>query len=148
MSVEKQPAKAAKAKPLPKKQTKRKGTSPLFDEGMILDCLAQPLDFNAIGPLQSAAMMTLIDCYDRKVEREFFGNVAATCLALHTAMGRLHTSSVLRAMAKEEQFKENPEKELDGAIKSLLNHASMRQKELNNMVHLLVQCPTGEDSIN
>lgn len=132
----------------PKKPLKTKGTSPLFDEGMIIDCLAQPIGFDSIGPLQSAAMMTLIDCFDRKVEREFFGNVAATCLALHTAMGRLHTSTVLRAMAKEDQFKANPERELDGAIKSLLNHASMRQKELNQMVHLLVQCPTGEDSIN
>lgn len=140
---------AAKPKPLPaKKQPKRKGSGPLFDEQMILDCLAQPISFEAIGPLQSAAMMALIDCYDRKVEREFFGNVAATALALHTAMGRLHTSTVLRAMANEEQFKGNPERELDGAIKSLTAHAQLRQKELNQMVHLLVQCPTGEDSIN
>lgn len=130
------------------KPTKRKGSGPLFDEQMIIDCLSQPVSFEAIGPLQSAAMMALVDCYDRKVEREFFGNIAATALALHTAMGRLHTTSVLRAMAKEEQFKDNPEREIDGAIKSLTQHATLRQKELNQMIHLLVQCPTGEDSIN
>jgi hypothetical protein len=135
-------------KKVQEKQPKRTGSGPLFDEQMILDCLAQPTNFDGIGPLQSAAMMTLVDCYDRKVERDFFGNVAATALALHTAMGRLHTISVLRAMVAEPQFKENPEREIDGAIKSLTAHAVLRQKELGQMVHLLVQCPTGEDSIN
>lgn len=114
----------------------------------MLDCLHQPVAFETIGPLQSGAMMAIVDCYDRKVERDFFAGLGASALALHTAMGRLHTISVIKQMTKEDAFKEDPEREIDIAIKSLVDHATLRQKELQSMCRLLVQCPNSEDAIN
>lgn len=132
----------------PEKPTRQRGTDPKFDEQMLLSCLEGLPTVENIGSLQSGAMLALIDCYDRKVDREFFGAVAAAALALHTAMGRLYTTAVMKNIVKQPQFKADPDKEMQGIMSSLTDHAAKRQAELSQMVHLLVQCPTGADAIN
>lgn len=114
----------------------------------MLDCLAQPPTYQNVGPVQSGAMMALIDSYDRKVEREFFCGIAALSLSLHSAMGRLHTVNTLKEIAKDPQFMADPARAFDEALKSLESHAAQRHKELNQMAHLLVQCPTEADTIS
>lgn len=138
---------------MPSKPLKRRGTNPQFDEGMMLAYLELEPSFENIPALQSASMMAIIDAFDRKVERDFFGSISSTALSLHSAMGRIYTTTMLkRILATKMKDEAEPAKlldtELDEALKALITHATMRHKELKHMAHMLAQCPTEADSIN
>lgn len=113
---------------------------------MILDCLSPVAGPETVGPLQSAAAMAIIDAYDRKVERPFFCNLAVACMALHTAMGRLHTTNAVRGMLVDAG--QPVGKEMDPVVDTLTKLAQQRQHDLTEMVKLLVQCPTENDPIS
>jgi hypothetical protein len=135
---------------LPQKATKkplrRRGTNPQFNEQLIIDCVASKAGVETIGPLQSSAMMALVDAYDRKVERKYFCSLALGALALHTAMGRLHTTNAVRGILADAGHPVG--KEMDAIVDNVTKVAEARRLELQDMVKLLVQCPTEDDPIS
>jgi hypothetical protein len=110
-----------------------------------MDCLSPDASMpQAVGPLQSATMLAIVDAYDRKLERGPFCATVSACIELYGAMGSLHTLRIIKRGADEPTYRDD----LDIAIRDLTGYATRKQEEVKEMVKLMVQCPTEDDPIS
>lgn len=128
-----------------KRAPRRKGITPKISEQMILDCLDVPVNGENIGALQSGAIMSVVDAFDRQIQREHFVMLCDHALTLHSAMGRMHT--LLSTQHLQEQKELSPAT-ITNAIQRITEHASSKRQQLKDMMKLVAQCPTGEDPIS
>ena len=116
---------------------------------MILECLGIEEIEENIGQLQAGAVMATVDAFDRRVERSYYVMTTASSMALHTALGRLHTMRGIYQMLAEDKEKNVVVLErLTASLQHLMEHANKKRLELKEMMELIKQCPTGDDTIS
>ena len=77
---------------------------PLLDERSILNMLDVPASLVSAERLQTAAMLSLVDGFDRKLQREPFVRLTAAALSVHTNLGRLQFLNLLVQLRKQQDF--------------------------------------------
>lgn len=126
-------------------KVRAQGTTSLLNERMIQDCLSVPTTPENSEQIQSGAMLTVLDSFDRKVVRSYFVNIVNASFSLHSAMSRLHTLYVLKGMMEQPDFKKE---QVDEALAKLTAYGEAKHKELDGMLAMLVQCPNDWDTIH
>ena len=93
--------------------------------------------------LRTAALLVLMDAYDRKIEREAFFKTAQTAVQMCEMMGRLEsTTGVKSSYAAGKLTAEN----LDTALEAITGFAEANRKSLLHDMSLLIQCPEDDDT--
>ena len=93
--------------------------------------------------LRTAALMVLLDAYDRKVTRDSFFDTARHALQLNEMMGRLESISGVHASMKANLL---TAEKLQEAVSVVTGHADTCRKSLIRDMALLMQCPEDEDA--
>lgn len=112
---------------------------------MILECLDVPVSGENIGALQSGSIMSIVDAFDRQIDREHFVLLCDHAMTLHSAMGRMHTLLSTQHLQQEKELSEDT---ITGAIKRITEHAHQKRVQLKELMKLVAQCPTAEDPIS
>ena len=120
---------------------------------MVIDCLSVLVNPAGMEALQSGALLSIVDSYDRRILRENFVPVASISLGLHTAMGRMDTLLSVRTLISRRGGDRTPEDatlldHIDKALQHLIAYAEGKRSELKQRMELVVQCPTAEDTVS
>jgi len=95
--------------------------------------------------LRTAALMVLLDAYDRKVTSESFFDTARNALQLNEMMGRLESISGIHSSMKANLL---TNEKLQEAIGVVTGHADTCRKSLIKDMALLMQCAEDTDTVN
>lgn len=120
-------------------------TDPVLHEPTImeaLDCL--PVAENT-SRLQAAAMLSLLDAYDRNLTRENFVTLASAALALHTQMGKLY---MIDSVRENDRAGVLDAEMLDTAVKGVRVMAIDAHAEVFGLMRRVVACPTSQDKVH
>ena len=120
-------------------------TDPVLHEPTIMDTLDCRVDPVNTSRLQAAALLSLIDAYDRKLTRENFLVLAEAALGMHTQIGKFYMMSSIWDNHKIGL--------LDGVMIEKAVHgtnamALKAHDELFGLMKRVVMCPTSEDKVN
>lgn len=123
--------------------------SPILNEQILLQQL------NPDGPheadadeMRTAFALTLMNAYDRKVEREFMWDLivqtfrAVTCLKQIEIVGHVEFQRLKAAREKGETVEAGED------FKSLVRQLRGIQRRVHDKLVLVAQCPTDEDRIS
>ena len=107
--------------------------------------LSTPCDKSGVDPLCTGSMLSVLDAFDRGIERYHFGEALATAFALAGSMARMDTVLSMQHLFKngtltEEKFFE--------AVKSLTDFATMNKIKLKEQVEQIKLCPQHGDPIS
>src|SRR5882672_938498 len=120
-------------------------TDPVLHEPTIMDTLdCTPYPENT-SRLQAAALLCLIDAYDRKLTRENFVTLASAALSLHTQIGKLFLIDSIR---ENDRIGMLDTAMLDKAARGCQGMTSGAHAELYGLMNKVVQCPTSADRVN
>lgn len=120
--------------------------NPVLDEQALFDVL----DPNVPQPpqvIRNTLYMFLVDCYDRKVQREFFVGVLSQVLNGYTRIRTIETcmTTMQTMMASEpERDSTSLQEAMEHACKELYNVC----KVIHEKMGLVMQCPKEGDSIS
>ena len=95
--------------------------------------------------LRTAALMVLLDAYDRKVTRESFFDTARNALQLNEMMGRLESISGVHSSYKANLI---TDEKLQAAIGVITGHADTCRKALIKDMALLMECAEDGATVN
>ena len=117
--------------------------STTLNEDLIVAMLGSAPSADHGEDLRTAALLVLLDAYDRKVTRPDFFNTAKTALQLNEMMGRLESISGVHS-----SFKANliTDEKLTEAIGVITGHAEFCRKALIKNMAVLMQCPEDNDT--
>lgn len=120
-------------------------TDPVLHEPTIMDTLdCNPYPENA-SRLQAAALLCLLDAYDRKLIREHFVTLASAALALHTQVGKLFLIDSVRENDKIGMLDTTL---IDKAVRGVQGMTSSAHAELYGLMNKIVMCPTTADKVH
>ena len=119
--------------------------TPFFNEDMIASMLDTAPSIEAGEQLRTASYITLLDAYDRKVDRNTFSEVAKQAVQLNEMMGRLESTTGIYATFKADKL--TPEK-LEEAMAIITGHAESCRHALVEKLALIMQCPWSDDSVH
>ena len=92
-------------------------------------------------------MVTTLACYDRKVEREFFGHVLGLVAETQAAIDEIERIACMMKMLETVDPKRES-KMLAAEAKRWGNVFMHRRRQLADKVELLCQCPTTADKVS
>lgn len=118
---------------------------PILDENLLLARLKSPPNVIDTENLQSAAMGTLLDIYDRKVTREEFIKMASPCVALYAAVGRFELLMSIKECFDAETLDVSSFTVAATGIKAAIDAHSASVTET---VNRLKACPTSQDKVH
>ena len=93
--------------------------------------------------LRTAALMVLLDAYDRHVTRDSFFDTAKNALQLNEMMGRLESITGVHSSLKANLL---TAEKLQEAVSVVTGHADTCRKSLLKDMSLLMQCPEDDDT--
>lgn len=129
----------------PKPSPKRDRPLPRIDEAYImqaLDRVSSPLAFNA---LVTGAHLSIIDGFDRQIDRDPYNSLVEDAIALVNMGSRLHAvNAMLRMMEKGTLTREKMEE----ARVALTKQAEIHRTKLMGLMDKVRQCPTLYDQIH
>ena len=117
--------------------------STLLNEDLVIAMLGNAPSADHGEDLRTAALLVLLDAYDRKVDRPSFFDMAKTALQMNEMMGRLESITGVHT-----SFKNNliTGEKLTEAIGVITGHAEFCRKALIKDMALLMQCPEDADT--
>jgi hypothetical protein len=118
---------------------------PILSELIVMASLDIPVSLQNIESLQSAALISVVDAFDRRIERESFCEIAAASLALHSYLARLNLAAAVESLLAKEVL---TLKKVQDAAQSLTMDGEAARVALKRFMHLVIQCPTSHDSVN
>ncbi len=120
-------------------------TDPVLHEPTIIDTLdCSPVPENT-GRLQAAALLSLLDAYDRKLTRDNFVTLASAALALHTQVGKLY---MIDSVRENNLIGVLDAGMLEKATAGVLMMTRDAHTELFGLMRRVVACPTSEDKVH
>ncbi len=120
-------------------------TDPILHEPTIMDTLdCNPFPENT-GRLQAAALLCLLDAYDRKLVREHFVTLAEAALSMHTQLGKLY---MIDSVRENEQIGVLDTTMLQRAVTGVQAMAINSHVELYALMKKIVACPTTADKVH
>jgi hypothetical protein len=119
--------------------------SPRIDESMVLGILDVPVNMNTVPQLQSGAILSTVDAWDRNIQRGPFVDIMAVSFNLHSGAGRLQTMISIRDMLSNGDLDVT---KLDDAIGRLVSATETHRNALLKHMELVSQCPVDEDQIH
>ncbi len=108
-----------------------------------LDCLPVP---DNTSRLQAAALLSLLDAYDRRLTRDNFVTLASAALALHTQIGKLYLIDSVRENGLIGALDDGVL--LSRATAGVRGLATDAHAELFKLMHKVVACPTSQDKVH
>ncbi len=120
-------------------------TDPVLHEDTIMDALDCTAEHTNTGRLQAAAMLCLIDAYDRKLQREHFVALASAALGLHTQIGKLYMMTSVR---ENEEIGVLDHDMLNKAVFGVHLAAGTAHMELFKLMQKIIACPTSADKVH
>lgn len=118
---------------------------PQLNEAMILDILDVPVSLEMAERLQSGALMSVLDAYDRKILRDPFTDIVAAALTLNQQLGRASLAQAVHNLIKSDGL---TEEKVTATIKHYLERAEEQKAKIIKIMELVVQCPKKGDTIN
>jgi hypothetical protein len=120
--------------------------SPLLNEQMIIETLSLPVSSDTADTLCVAAMLSVLDGYDRKMTRDEYGVIVDSTCKFHEMIGRMVIVNLLRGLIGSIDPKAS--ERLAQASLDLTAGAEMLRKQILSKMQLLIQCPWDEDKIH
>lgn len=122
-------------------------SQPLMNEQFLLQNLR---DLNT--PITPTAMrqlcaMTILACWDRKLERGFFANIIDLCMQIEIDLANMEKGGALRyclGMLDEGRDPELIDAELDRIVRGFM----AKRRSLATKFELVTHCPTPADKIS
>lgn len=120
---------------------------PKLNEQAILNTLRN--EAAAITPNGMRSLMTLVlmCAYDRKVEREFFGDLLDDCAMIEVDLADLEKAGALRTLYVGEHPGETPTK-IDEQVDKICCGFFRKRQGLAEKMSLISQCPTTSDKVS
>lgn len=108
----------------------------------LLDCRTEAANATR---LQTAAMMCVVDAYDRKLQREHFALLVDAAMALHTQVGKM-----FMMVSVQDNYRQG---NLDGgvidrAVKGIEGLTLKAHDDLIGLMGKVVSCPTSQDKVH
>jgi len=117
--------------------------SPLINEEMLVGVLDTPADPDTTQQLQSGSVLSILDGFDRQLQRTEFIRVLTEAMALHGLVGRLETLSTVVAIIESDKV---DLKRLKEAVAGQRASAEQHRKALKKQMELVAQCPWDHDA--
>ena len=117
--------------------------SPQLNEAMIAATLGAPPMQESGEPLRTAAFLTIVDAYDRKVDRDTFFETAQAACQLSEMMGRLESITGISNSFKAEKLTID---KLEDALATVTGHAEVFRMTLIRKIGLMMQMPWDDDT--
>lgn len=118
---------------------------PVLYEPTIMDTLdCNPFPENT-SRLQAAALMCLIDAFDRKLLREHFVSLAEAALQVHTSMGKLY---MIDSVQENHRMGILDKDMVNSARTGVQNLSTRSHTELYSLMRKVVACPTSADKVH
>jgi hypothetical protein len=120
--------------------------SPFLNEHMIIETLSLPVSSDTSESLCVAAMLAVLDGYDRKIKRDEYGIVVDAVCKFHEMIGRLVIVNLVRSLIG----KTDPAtcENLNKAASELQTGANLLRKQILSKMQVVAQCPWDEDTIH
>jgi hypothetical protein len=120
---------------------------PMFDEDHIIHLLQSPVKVENIDLLQSGAVQTICDLYDRKATRDEFIAGLALGLQLYGMLAKFWLLDNIEETTKK--FDGNlPQDKWDIARAQSVAVITEQRRSMVDLVERLKQCPTSKDPIS
>lgn len=123
----------------------RTGTDPVLNELMILNALEAKSGPASVQRLQTGALMSVIDAFDRRIQRPEFCQIVYSAMALHSHLARIHLGMAVETLIKQDLM---DSKKIEEALRILTGDAESERISLYKQMELVVQCPTAADSVS
>jgi hypothetical protein len=120
-------------------------TDPVLHEPTIMDTLDCRVDPGNASRLQTAALLSLIDAYDRRLTRENFLVLAEAALGMHTQIGKLY---MMASVADNYNLGVLDDLMVERAVNGTSAMAVKAHDELYGLMKKVVMCPTSDDKVN
>lgn len=115
---------------------------PQLSEEIIMDALGAIASPVSAERLENGAVLAIVDCFDRRINRDPFITAVTNACMLHDSLGRLHFANAMMLMWKQEKLSIE---ELEKAVKRLTERAEDSRNRLIKEMELVVQCPLEAD---
>jgi hypothetical protein len=120
---------------------------PKFSEKVLLDALDNISTPRCAHNLQAGAQLSILDAFDRGIERGAFIDILKEAMMLHTYTARLSMVAHLKAVCEatghgidKDQFEQ--------AMHEVTAECETHRSALIKHVELLVQCPIEDDTLH
>ena len=120
-------------------------SSTLLNEDLLAGMLAVPPSAESGPDLRTAALLVLLDAYDRRVTREAFFKTAKTAVQLCEMLGRLESTTGINASFTKGTL--SAEMLLE-ALTKITSFAETHRNSLAHDVTLFMQCPEDGETVN
>lgn len=122
---------------------------PKIHEASLVQMIDCKVGVDCTPRLQAASMMSVIDAFDRQIQRPAFLELMLAAFLLHTQMGKLYMLNEVRV---NYNGTDDPGQEFAATLLNTQNDvfklAVDTHTELAKRVALLVQCPTSQDPVH
>jgi hypothetical protein len=118
---------------------------PILSERDILHRLDVPAGVASFDRLQTAAMLSIVDGFDRKIQRDPFVHLTGAALSLHANLSRLQLLDLLIEHHAKQTLT------LDTLARSnteLVAYCEAARRVLVTKVELIAECSTSHDKIH
>lgn len=126
-------------------------SDPVLHEPTLQQMLDCACGVDNTSRLQAAAMMSVLDGFDRDIDREPFLRMMLAAFALHTQMAKLYMLGEVRESYRVHMHDPDPatfEGLLHATHADVLKAANDIHTEVKRRTDLLVQCPTSQDQVH
>lgn len=120
-------------------------SDPQMYEPQLLDVLSVPAGVLTVERLQSGALMSVVDAFDRRIMRYPFIDLVQAAMVLNNQLGRL---TLVAAIAEEVKNKTVTPEKLAEAIVGLTERAEIQRLKVLKLMQLVAACPTSEDNVH
>lgn len=124
---------------------RKKGVDPVLSEEMILDCLSVDCTLDGIQALQTGALFSIVDAYDRLTVRDAYLPIVYASLALHATMSRIHALTMVKRLLDKGEL---TDEKLDAALEGLYSYATGAKIDLKRMVSHVAECAKSSNPIS
>lgn len=120
---------------------------PLLNEDYIRNLLSVPVNVENVDAMQAGAVQALIDLYDRKVTREAYCGMAASCITLYAQCSKLWMlHNVKHQLADgDRNLTDETWARSDAVFCELIRKQAEKVVEIVKRLQL---CPTSEDLVH
>lgn len=120
---------------------------PKFSEKVLVDALDMVSTPRSAANLQAGAQLSILDAFDRGIDRDAFIDIMKEAMLLHTYTSRLSLVAYLKACC--EQSGHGVEiNEFEQAVHEVTATCEQHRAALVKHVDLLVQCPIEDDTLH
>ena len=118
---------------------------PILDEDLIIHFLRSPVVPEMMHQMQSGAVQTLLDLYDRKVTRDEFCEAAGQCVVLYSSAARMLILDSMRQLYIDQALTPAA---FDEAVVGLQRIMRIQTAGVIEIVERLKLCPTSQDKVH